>query len=49
MGGQQMIYKQRIASTTTLAKVFRAMEMIAALALARRGALPLRRGPTRRP
>ncbi len=24
------IYKQRIASTTTLAKVFRAMEMIAA-------------------
>ena len=30
MGGQQRIYKQRIASTTTLAKVFRAMEMIAA-------------------
>lgn len=30
MGGQQRIYKQRIASTQTLAKVFRAMEMIAA-------------------
>lgn len=30
MGGQQRIYKQRIASTRTLAKVFRAMEMIAA-------------------
>ena len=30
MGGQQRIYKQRIASTQTLGKVFRAMEMIAA-------------------
>lgn len=30
MGGQQRIYKQRIASTRTLSKVFRAMEMIAA-------------------
>ena len=29
MGGQQRIYKQRIASTQTLGKVFRAMEMIA--------------------
>ena len=37
MGGQQRIYKQRIASTTTLAKVFRAMEMIAA---SRIGAAP---------
>ena len=49
MGGQQRIYKQRIASTTTLAKVFRAMEMIARLALARRGALPPRQGLTKRP
>ena len=40
MGGQQRIYKQRIASTTTLAKVFRAMEMIAAsrIGVARRAA-----------
>ena len=40
MGGQQRIYKQRIASTTTLAKVFRAMEMIAAsrIGAARRAA-----------
>lgn len=30
MGGKQRIYKQRIASTQTLGKVFRAMEMIAA-------------------
>lgn len=30
MGGQQRIYKQKIRSTETLAKVFRAMEMIAA-------------------
>lgn len=30
MGGQQRIYKQKISSTQTLAKVFRAMEMIAA-------------------
>lgn len=30
MAGQQRIYKQRIASTQTLSKVFRAMEMIAA-------------------
>ena len=40
MGGQQRIYKQRIASTTTPAKVFRAMEMIAAsrIGAARRAA-----------
>lgn len=40
MGGQQRIYKQRIASTQTLAKVFRAMEMIAAsrIGAARRAA-----------
>ena len=40
MGGQQRIYKQRIASTTTLVKVFRAMEMIAAsrIGAARRAA-----------
>ncbi|QPK80615.1 F0F1 ATP synthase subunit gamma [Schaalia sp. ZJ405] len=40
MGGQQRIYKQRIASTRTLAKVFRAMEMIAAsrIGAARRAA-----------
>ncbi len=40
MGGQQRIYKQRIASTQTLAKVFRAMEMIAAsrIGAARRSA-----------
>ncbi len=40
MGGQQRIYKQRIASTRTLAKVFRAMEMIAAsrIGTARRAA-----------
>ena len=40
MGGQQRIYKQCIASTTTLAKVFRAMEMIAAsrIGAARRAA-----------
>lgn len=30
MGGQQRIYKQRIRSTQTLKKVFRAMELIAA-------------------
>lgn len=30
MGGQQRIYRQKIHSTETLAKVFRAMEMIAA-------------------
>lgn len=40
MGGQQRIYKQRIASTQTLSKVFRAMEMIAAsrIGAARRAA-----------
>ncbi|WP_022868300.1 F0F1 ATP synthase subunit gamma [Schaalia vaccimaxillae] len=43
MGGQQRIYKQRIASTQTLAKVFRAMEMIAAsrIGAARRAATEL--------
>lgn len=43
MGGQQRIYKQRIASTRTLAKVFRAMEMIAAsrIGSARRAATGL--------
>ena len=43
MGGQQRIYKQRIASTQTLAKVFRAMEMIAAsrIGTARRAATEL--------
>lgn len=43
MGGQQRIYKQRIASTRTLAKVFRAMEMIAAsrIGVARRAAAGL--------
>ncbi|MDC4232858.1 F0F1 ATP synthase subunit gamma [Actinomyces sp. B33] len=43
MGGQQRIYKQRIASTRTLAKVFRAMEMIAAsrIGAARRAATEL--------
>ncbi|MCF2710495.1 F0F1 ATP synthase subunit gamma [Schaalia hyovaginalis] len=43
MGGQQRIYKQRIASTRTLAKVFRAMEMIAAsrIGAARRAAVGL--------
>lgn len=43
MGGQQRIYKQRIASTQTLAKVFRAMEMIAAsrIGAARRAAAGL--------
>lgn len=30
MGGQQRVFKKRIASTETLAKVFRAMELIAA-------------------
>ncbi|MDO5747206.1 MAG: F0F1 ATP synthase subunit gamma [Actinomycetaceae bacterium] len=30
MGGKQRVYKKRIASTETLAKVFRAMELIAA-------------------
>ena len=49
MGGQQRIYKQRIASTQTLAKVFRAMEMIAAsrIGAARRAATEL--GPMKRP
>lgn len=43
MGGKQRIYKQRIASTQTLAKVFRAMEMIAASRIggARRAATAL--------
>lgn len=43
MGGQQRIYKQRIASTRTLGKVFRAMEMIAAsrIGVARRAAAEL--------
>lgn len=43
MGGQQRIYKQRIASTQTLGKVFRAMEMIAAsrIGQARRAATEL--------
>lgn len=43
MGGQQRIYKQRIASTQTLSKVFRAMEMIAAsrIGQARRAATEL--------
>lgn len=43
MGGQQRIYKQRIASTRTLGKVFRAMEMIAAsrIGAARRAAQEL--------
>ncbi len=43
MAGQQRIYKQRIASTQTLAKVFRAMEMIAAsrIGSARRAATEL--------
>ena len=43
MGGQQRNYKQRIASTQTLAKVFRAMEMIAAsrIGAARRAATEL--------
>ena len=43
MGGQQRIYKQRISSTQTLAKVFRAMEMIAAsrIGAARRAATEL--------
>lgn len=35
MGGQQRIYKQRIRSTQTLAKVFRAMELIAASRIAK--------------
>lgn len=35
MGGQQRIYKQKIRSTETLAKVFRAMEMIAASRIGR--------------
>ncbi len=34
MGGQQRVYKQKIRSTETLAKVFRAMEMIAASRIA---------------
>lgn len=40
MGGQQRIYKQKIRATETLAKTFRAMEMIAAsrIAAARRRA-----------
>lgn len=40
MAGKQRIYKQRIASTQTLGKVFRAMEMIAAsrIGAARRAA-----------
>ncbi|QWW20361.1 F0F1 ATP synthase subunit gamma [Schaalia sp. 19OD2882] len=43
MGGKQRIYKQRIAATTTLKKVFRAMEMIAAsrIGAARRAATEL--------
>lgn len=43
MAGQRRIYKQRIASTQTLAKVFRAMEMIAAsrIGAARRSATEL--------
>ncbi|PID97578.1 MAG: F0F1 ATP synthase subunit gamma [Actinobacteria bacterium] len=43
MGGKQRIYKQRIASTQTLGKVFRAMEMIAAsrIGAARRAASDL--------
>lgn len=35
MGGQQRVYKQRIRSTETLAKVFRAMELIAASRIAK--------------
>lgn len=43
MGGKQRIYKQRIAATRTLKKVFRAMEMIAAsrIGAARRAATEL--------
>ncbi|MDO4258939.1 MAG: F0F1 ATP synthase subunit gamma [Actinomycetaceae bacterium] len=43
MGGKQRIYKQRIAATRTLGKVFRAMEMIAAsrIGAARRAATEL--------
>lgn len=48
MAGQQRVYKQRIASTQTLGKVFRAMEMIAAsrIGAARRAATEL--GPYER-
>ncbi|MBN8883417.1 ATP synthase F1 subcomplex gamma subunit [Salana multivorans] len=35
MGGQQRVYKQRIRSTQTLKKVFRAMELIAASRIGR--------------
>lgn len=35
MGGQQRVYKQRIKSTQTLKKVFRAMELIAASRIGR--------------
>nr|NLD41017.1 F0F1 ATP synthase subunit gamma [Actinomycetales bacterium] len=35
MSGQQRVYKQRIRSTETLKKVFRAMELIAASRIGR--------------
>ncbi len=45
MGGQQRIYKQRIRSTQTLKKVFRAMELIAASRIGKARRLATQAGP----
>ncbi|WP_454301394.1 F0F1 ATP synthase subunit gamma [Salana multivorans] len=45
MGGQQRVYKQRIRSTQTLKKVFRAMELIAASRIGRARKLAERAAP----
>ncbi len=45
MSGQQRIYKQRIRSTQTLAKVFRAMELIAASRIGKARTLAQQSGP----
>lgn len=45
MGGQQRVYKQRIRSTQTLKKVFRAMELIAASRIGRARRLAERAAP----
>lgn len=45
MGGKQRIYRQKIHSTETLAKVFRAMEMIAASRIGRARQLATEAGP----
>lgn len=45
MGGKQRIYKQRIRSTQTLKKVFRAMELIAASRIGKARAAATEAGP----